>query len=266
MKKTFITLISAIILLVSCQKSAKKEITTIKETPKTVEVASTFSQKIEIAHKKKSFLKQEAIQYNAVIEFGGNEIFNAKITISTTSDLAIISYKNGDEIYVKKENIFVSPNLKDDKRVRFNAYTWNYFFLYPYKLSDNGTIWDDHLKTNEKENIYDTAKLSFKENIGDAPDDWYILYKDAKTNMLAHVAYVVTLGTTKEAAEKNPHAIKYLDYKTINGIPFATTWEFYGWNLEDGLTDKIGSAKITDIKFVSNFRESFKVPVNYIAK
>ena len=264
MKKTFITTILGVLLLVGCQKQTKTP-TNSKEIPEE-KVATTFSEKIEIAHKKNAFLSKEAIQFDAVIEFGGNEIFNATITILTTSDSAKIIYKNGDAIYVDKEDIFVSPNLKDNPGVRFHAYTWSYFFLFPYKLNDQGTKWNFDFKTKETNNVFDTAKLSFEANIGDAPDDWYVVYADKKSNILEHVAYIVTAGKTKEAAEKDPHAIKYSDYKMIDGVPIATNWEFYGWDLEKGLNDKIGNAKITNIQFVQGFKNNFSTPKDFIKK
>lgn len=261
MKKAIITLFVSLLVIVSCKKSTE---TTKKVVKKPIE--KTFSQKIEIAHKKDSFLTKEAIQFDAVIEFGGNEIFNATITISTTSDLSKITYKNGDEIYVNKEKIFISPSLKENKGARFHAYTWGYFFLFPYKLNDNGTKWNYDFKTKESKIDFDVAKLTFEANIGDAPDDWYIVYSDKKDNLIQHAAYIVTAGKTKEAAEKDPHAIKYQDYKTIDGIPFATNWGFYGWNIEKGLSDKIGNAKISNIHFVKGFRKDFSIPKDYIKK
>jgi hypothetical protein len=261
MKKTIIKLFASLLIIVSCKKAPE---TTKQIVEKPVE--NTFSQKIEITHKKDAFLSKEAIQFDAAIEFGGNEIFNATITITTTSDLAKITYKNGDEIYINKENIFVSPSLKDNKGVRFHAYTWGYFFLFPYKLSDQGTKWNYNFKTKETKTDFDVAKLTFEANIGDAPDDWYIVYSDKKTHLLEHAAYIVTAGKTKEAAEKDPHAIKYEDYKMVDGIPFATNWGYYGWSLEKGLSDKIGNAKITNIHFVKGFRKDFSVPKNYIKK
>ena len=264
MKKTIITLFASLLLIVSCKK-APEATKQVEEKPQPV-VEKTFSQKIEVAHKKAAFLAKEAVQFNAVIEFGGNEIFNATITVSTSSDIAKITYKNGDEIYVNKENIFVSPSLKDNPGVRFHAYTWSYFFLFPYKLNDEGTKWDNNFKTKETTNNFDIAKLSFEANIGDAPDDWYIVYTDKKTHLLEDVAYIVTAGKTKEAAEADPHAIKYEDYKMVDNIPFATNWGYYGWNIETGLSDKIGSAKITNIHFVEGFRKDFAIPENYIKK
>lgn len=262
MKKIISTLFASLLVIISC----KKQPTEVKQIEQKPATEKTFSQKIETSHKKNAFLKNDAVQFDAAIEFGGNELFNAKVTISTTSDIAKISYKNGDEIYVNKENIFVSPSLKDNPGVRFHAYTWTYFFLFPYKLSDNGTKWNDSFKTKEANNPFNTAKLSFEANIGDAPDDWYIVYTNKENNLLNHVAYIVTVNKSKEAAEADPHAIKYIDYVTVDGVPFATNWEFYGWNIEEGLTTKIGSAKITNIKFVEGFRNNFSTPENFIKK
>jgi hypothetical protein len=39
-------------------------------------------------------------------------------------------------------------------------------------------------------------------------------------------AYIVTSYNDKEVAEKNPHAIQYLEYKDISGTPIATKWCF----------------------------------------
>lgn len=261
MKKLIILTITTLIITVGCQQ---KKVDAKKNEDKPTE--KTISQKIETAHKKMSFLKKEAVSFDAEISFGGNEIFNANITISTSSDIAKIVYKNGDEIYVDKQNIYVSPGLKENAGVRFHAYTWTYFFLFPYKLNDIGTKWDDNFKTQETKNALQTAKLSFKANTGDAPNDWYITYSDKQNNMLKHVAYIVTAGKTKAAAEADPHGIKYNDYTTIQDIPVSTNWGFYEWNLNEGLTNKIGNGKITNIKFITDFRSNFKIPKNYLKK
>ena len=260
MKKLFILSISILLFAYGCQQK-KAETNKVVSVP----IEKNLSNKIEVAHQKDAFLKKEAISFDAEINFGGKQIFNANITITTSSDLAKITYKNGDEIYVKQQDIFVSQSLKENPGVRFHAYTWNYFFLFPYKLNDDGTIWDFNYTTNEKNNTLTTAKLSFESNVGDAPDDWYITYTN-KENVLQHVAYIVTLGKTKAAAEADPHAIKYNNYTNINGIPFATSWEFYEWNNKDGLTNKIGNANISNIKFVNDFRSNFAIPKDYIKK
>ena len=258
MKKLITVVLTTLFIATSCQQ--KKTNTNQTETRP---IEKNLSQKIESAHQKEAFLKYEAISFDAAISFGGKEIFNANITITTTSDLAIITYKDGSEIYVNQQDIFVSPSLKENPGLRFHAYTWSYFFLFPYKLNDSGTKWDYTFKTKEKNNLLNTAKLSFEANTGDAPDDWYITYTN-KENVLQHVAYIVTAGKTKAEAEADPHAIKYTNYKMIKGVPFALNWEFYEWNLNDGLTQKIGSGNISNIQFIKDFRSAFSIPENYI--
>ena len=97
MNKIIITIFTSLLIFVSCQKKSNEP----KKTPNKNN-EKTFAQKVETAHEKNIFLRQEAIQFDVFIEFGGNEIFNANITISTTSDIAKITYKNGDEIFVEK--------------------------------------------------------------------------------------------------------------------------------------------------------------------
>lgn len=126
MKKLLFTAIIGAAIIIGCKQQPKTEKTT--EIVKKETVSKNFAEVIETAHKKDIFLAKEAIQYDAVINFGGNEILNANITVSTSSDIAKIAYKNGDEIYVNKQDIFVSDGLKANPGVRFHAYTWNYFF------------------------------------------------------------------------------------------------------------------------------------------
>jgi hypothetical protein len=264
MKNLIIPILTTLFITIGCkQQKATPQKTDEKIIEKPVE--KTLAAKIESAHKKDTFLQNEAISFDAQINFGGSEVFNATIVVSTTSDIAKITYKNGDEIYVNQQNIFVSPSLQNNPGVRFHAYTWSYFFLFPYKLNDNGTKWDFEYKTNETNNTLATAKLSFEANIGDAPDDWYITYTD-NNHILQHVAYIVTAGKTKAAAEADPHAIKYVNYKEVDGVPFASNWDFYEWNLKDGLTNKIGNGTISNIQFVKEFRSSFAIPKEYIKK
>jgi len=172
-----------------------------------------FASNIESAHKKGLYTKSYATQFDIEIEFGGNE-----------------------------------PGLKKEK-VRFDAYTWSYFFQFPYKLADQGTIWTDYKSETDE---YESKKLSFSAGTGDAPDDWYVIYTNPKTGLINHSAYIVTAHGTKEEAEKHPHAIEYTDYKEINGIPVAHSWTFKNWNKDSGLGSKIGSAKVSNVTFIAS--------------
>lgn len=260
--RTTLTLLFATIFLFAC-KTDKKEIKNTKKE-QVIENTNSFAQSIEKAHKKATFLNYEAIQFDTKISFGGNTILDATISVATNSAYAKIELENGEKIFVNENKTYVSPGLKENKATRFNAYTWTYFFLLPYKLSDDGVILNDYTTKHDSKNFI-TQKMTFKANTGDAPEDWYVLYANKENNILEEAAYIVTLGKTQKEAEKDPHAIKYENFTSINNIPFATKWTFWGWNEDEGLTQQIGEASINNIKFIPNFKQSIlDVPADFI--
>ncbi len=113
---------------------------------------------------------------------------------------------------------------------------------------------------------YNSQKLTFKQGIGDAPDDWYIIYAHPEKHMINAAAYIVTAGKTKVEAEKDPHAIQYENYQLVDGIPLATTWTFWSWSEENGLIKQLGMAQLSDFKFVSITEPIFQPPKDFVQK
>ena len=146
------------------------------------------------------------------------------------------------------------------KSSRFGLLTWSYFFAAPYKLSDPGTNMEYLGGKKLNELSFETGKLTFGENVGDSPDDWYIVYKEKESSLLAAMAYIVTASSSVEEAEEDPHAITYEAYTEVGGIPFATQWNFWTWNEQGELNKLLGSATISNIKFIKNSLDEFKIP------
>lgn len=251
MKKITLALTAVILTIVGC-----------KSTDETLK----FIDKIEKAHHKKEFLAQEAVQFDLKLDFGGKERMNAKFTILTNSTKGVIEYKNGAKIIFDRDKVFYAETIPSEASVRFDAFTWAYFFLFPTKLSDPGTIWNSYDNKEKDQENYHAKKLTFKSGTGDAPDDWYVVYADKKTNLLEKAAYIVTLKAGKEEAEKNPHAIQYLDYKEVDGVPLATKWIFWGWKEGKGLTDELGQATLENIKFIKTDADYFKPGTDFKTK
>jgi len=209
-----------------------------------------FTSSIEKKHNKEAFLQKNFISYDIDIKFGGNDYLKGTILQETGGGKIQITQENGSIIVFDGDKVY-GKGVSDKKKgkARFDIFTWPYFIGMPYKLDDKGTVW-----SNASKNIWDkeklaTAKLSFESGTGDAPDDWYIVYKN-EDNSLAGTAYIVSFGKGKEAAEKEPHAIKYNDYQTIEGIPISTNWSFHLWSIEEGYTETIGEVKLSNIKFL----------------
>jgi len=209
---------------------------------------SDFSSKVEDAHNIEAFKKHEALAFDIVVAFGGNEYINGRMTLSTDSRKGLIDLADGSQIYYTDSLVYHSKNHKAPAGVRFHAYTWSYFFLLPYKLKDGGAnlVAYSHNSLNGK--AFNTQKLTFAPNIGDAPDDWYVLYANKENYLLEYAAYIVTAHASKAEAEKDPHAIQYSDFETIDGVPYAKDWSFWGWNENQGITNQLGIGSIRNIE------------------
>ena len=237
-----------------------------EKTEKITQKGENFTDKIENAHQKNTFLAKEVVQFDLNLQFGGKERLNAKLTTLTNSSKGVIEFKNGAKIIFDQDKVYYSDDIPNEESVRFDAYTWSYFFLFPNKLSDPGTIWNSYENKEKDHEKYNTEKLTFKSGTGDAPDDWYIVYADKKTNLIEKATYIVTLKAGKEEAEKDPHAIQYLDYKEVDGIPIATKWIFWGWKEGVGLTDELGNATLSNIKFIKMDENYFKPGADFKVK
>lgn len=247
--KQLITVTFIIIFFIGCKKNDKTE----KEF--------SFIQKVENAHKKEKFNHQEIIQFNLKLSFGGQERINGKVTLATDSSKGKITFSNGNVILFNGNKVYYSPEI-DSTNVRFNAYTWSYFFMLPYKLSDTGTELKSYDNKEKDAFKFNTKKLTFKPETGDAPNDWYVVYSDKNSNLIQKAAYIVTAYGSREEAEKNPHAIEYSNFKEVNSIPIASNWKFWEWNKNDGLTKQLGEATLTNIEFIKNDSSIFNTSEN----
>lgn len=237
------------IVLLSCQSTNKEKVVEQNETTIATANDTSYVGRIEIAHKKEKFLSHKAIQFDFKLIFGSKERMNAKLTLLTNSTEGLLELNDSSKILYIHDKVYASDTTNPSSKIRFDAYTWAYFFLFPYKLSDDGTVWSDYT-SEDSTNLFDTKKLSFESGIGDDPDDWYITHVDPSNHLIHHAAYIVTANKTREEAEKNPSAIQYLNYEEIEGVPLATEWVFWYWNAQEGLTKTKGEAQLINFKFV----------------
>ncbi len=262
------------ISMVSCT-TANKEKNNIKETTQTIETTDTttvvspaqlspvqeYVTAISKAHYKEAFLSHKVISFSIDVDFGGKPYIDGKITMRTDGTKIRIDKKDGSTVLYNGEKVFLCPEDASDQGARFDIFTWSYFFAMPYKLEDPGTQWE--LQENRPLDgiAHQTAKLTFGRNIGDAPDDWYVTYSDS-THVLKAAAYIVSFGSNGNLskAESDPHAIQFKAFTTVENIPFATQWEFYGWTAKEGMKSQLGEAKITDITFLPSEGAIFETP------
>ncbi len=219
-----------------------------------------FVEQLEEAHQAKKFYQQPAIAFDLELFFGGKERLVATITSKTNSTAIRLEKADGTTLIYDGTAVYQTRADTTYPRARFDIFTWQYFFMAPFKFSDPGTQWELMGEGTMKGATYDCAKLTFKSGTGDSPDDWYLVYKAPEKHILRAMAYIVTLGKTQEEAEKEPHAISYHQYEPIAGIPIATEWRFWMWYEEQGFGEQIGLANIRNVRFVDPEEDFFQAP------
>jgi len=250
-------------LIMACSAPAEKakniEVGTDSIQKKEVTDAETLVGRIEESHGKSKFNLNEVVQFDLKLMFGGKERFNGRMYIMTDGskikmeDALTLKYWDGNKA-------MVLPSEENEAKARFDLLTWSYFFTAPYKLSDAGTNHEYLGQLNLGGSEFEANKLTFNQGVGDTPDDWYIVYKDNNSDLLAAMAYIVTSGETAVAeAEKNPHIITYEAYTDVGGIPIATQWNFWTWNQEGEMNELLGSATVSNVEFINKAGDLFNL-------
>lgn len=216
-----------------------------------------FVDKLETAHKKEELFSHQSICINLDMTFGTN---NSKFKIITTPNSSTIKVEkqDGTVTIVKDGDLYTNADASKWKNERFSIYTYHYFLMFPYKLSDPGTNWQNLSAMDISGKSTNRAMLTFDSGTGDAPDDWYIVHSDPTTNLISYVGYIVTGGgKSAEEAEKNAHAIGYSDYKLVDGIPIANTWKFFDYGRKEGLGARIGTGKVSNVMTLDILEDTY---------
>lgn len=225
--------------------------------------ATDFARAIEKTHGIDAWRSQSALETDITVEFGGNQMIDGKLLMDPSGGHVRIELKSGTVMVFDGRNAWVAPADTSFQGARFHILTWSYFLAAPMKLRDPGTRLEDLGKSPLRDGKkLKAARLTFGADVGDTPDDWYVVYRDAKKR-LAAMAYIVTFGKSVDDAEKEPHAITYGDYKTIDGVAVPHHWQFWNWTAENGIHgDAIGEVKLSGFRFVKPAADAFKQPKN----
>ena len=222
---------------------------------------------IEAAHHATELRSHPVLKVHLELDFGGKPRIHGTLYARTDGGRTRIETDDGRVIVFDGKTAHLKTTGATDAKVlggaRLDALTWSYFLLAPFKLSDSGAQYD---RTNGALPFLtvpmETAKLTFGERIGDAPDDWYVVYANPENHRVEGLAYIVTFGPkTKESAEKEPHAIVYSHYERFQGVTLATEWAFRLWSAKAGVHGpNLGAAKLSNIESLEDEGTLFQAP------
>ena len=137
---------------------------------------------------------------------------------------------------------------------RFYALLNYYFLNMPWVVHDPGVVlsepgaaqlWNDPVE-------YKTIRVTYEADVGDTPDDYYVLYVHPETDRLHAVEYIVTYESIlPEGMEHTPpHILIYEEFEEVDGLLVPTRFTIY----EDEAV--YAAAEMSEWSFEKPFDES----------
>ena len=132
---------------------------------------------------------------------------------------------------------------------RFWALTPFYFIGIPFVLADEGINLKYQGNFTFEQNQYHQILVTFDPEMGDAPDDFYVVYIDTNTFRVGGLRYVVSYPGYFAKGEHGPEKhMTYYGEQIVGGILFPRSIKTYMW---DGKapTEHTTNITVSDISF-----------------
>ncbi|MEM9073401.1 MAG: hypothetical protein AAGE52_33155 [Myxococcota bacterium] len=146
---------------------------------------------------------------------------------------------------------------------RFWALTPYYFVGMPFVAADPGTRYE-RLEDAELDGaVHQLVRLTYGDGVGDAPDDYYILYLHAETHRLSGLRYVVSYrGFFPEGGHSPEKLMRYSDYEDVDGLQFAQRLDTATWDSEAATPGDVVTEIAVDVRSVGDaFEPSLFDPI-----
>ncbi|MEP0548383.1 MAG: hypothetical protein ABJF88_15710 [Rhodothermales bacterium] len=161
----------------------------------------------------------------------------------------------GDTAWIQPAGADISTNA------RFWSLTPYYFVAMPFVLADPGVnLALDGQMTAEGE-TYDLVRVTFDAGTGDAPDDYYVLLLDPKTDRVGGVRYVVSYpGFFPEGGTTPERLMLYDGAQTVSGITLQEGFRSFAWTA-NGVGEPAAQGTVSGARFVPDAPDSlFAMP------
>lgn len=212
-----LTYLAITILLVACQPDKKTEENQTEEAAyQAPDHHSASLTKVLDAHGGyEQWAKMKSLSYSKGNEFTITNLQNRKILVESPDQT--IGFDGTD--------VWVTPDTVDASRARFYHNLFFYFYAMPFVIGDPGAFYEDVEPRELKGKTYSGIKISYGENIGDAPDDNYILWYNPETNEMQWLMYTVTYRSGEPTDSYN--LIKYDVWEEVNGLVLPRTIQWH---------------------------------------
>lgn len=140
---------------------------------------------------------------------------------------------------------------------RFWALTPYYFVSIPFVLADEGVFLEDFGLDTLDNQPYELVKATFGEGVGDAPDDFYVIYMHPENHQLGAMRYVVSYPAYFPEGGHTPEKIMvFKDLQTVDGITLPTGYRTHMWQ-SDSVGEYVTDITVSDVEFLPELPDSY---------
>ena len=148
-------------------------------------------------------------------------------------------------------NAWIYP---DTAEVGVNPRFWSttpfYFIGLPFVLADEGVILEELGSKVYKGIAYDLLKASYEPGVGDAPEDFYVIYIHPETKLMGGLRYIVSYpGFFPDGGHLPEKFMEITGLQTAKGITVPTGYNTY-WFKEGQPAEHITKIDIPRFTFV----------------
>ncbi len=160
------------------------------------------------------------------------------------------------------DRAWIAPPDVEQPNPRFWALSGFYFQQIPFVFADPGVNYDAVPDEPIDGTPHDMVRITFGDDVGDAPDDSYTLYLDKETGRVDAIRYTVTFGRdVGPEADLSETFFDYQDYVTVDSLTVPTRFEGYAYSDEEGIGEtRTNWAEADSISYRRSFDESRLTP------
>ena len=101
-------------------------------------------------------------------------------------------------------------------------------------------------------------KVTFDSGIGDAPNDYYVLYFNKDTHRLSAIRYIVSYpGYFKKGGHLPEKFMEVIGENSVNGILFPTDYKTHWLTDNQQPGENITKIEVSDVHFIDTLKNDF---------
>lgn len=222
-------------------------------------IAEVVAGVVTRTHGEKSWHQAPAVQADLNIQMNDASPLTCTITCETQGHRVRVDLKDGPFIVFDGDRTSTEPAGTISEAVQAQLLVCARMFEAPFTLGERGSQPQAYRMRPFQGEPSDVFTLTSTEKSCIKLGEWAV-HANARTHLLHAVAF-----SWPKKGDDSPLAarcIVFQNYGTIHGVTLATKWSIFEWGGSDIEGDPIGTAAVSNVRFISPPKDYFRQPAD----